>query len=260
MAYDCLGKLRKQVKHVTPYIGLTGTVDNKAVDRKGVYLGEDYTDAVYAAGGLPFIIPFTKKLSALDEFVTLIDGLILTGGDDLSPLVYGEEPHVGLGEVSPLRDEVELYLLHATLNAKKPVLGICRGIQIMNAALGGTLYQDLVRQWGTDIQHSQKAPANHVAHTVVLKNDARLTQILGVTETRVNTRHHQAVKKIAPGFVAVAHSKDGLVEAIESKTDAFAIGVQWHPENLWRDDAKQLSLFLALVDAARAGNEARQSM
>ncbi len=242
---------------MTPYIGLTGSVESKANDRKGLYLGQDYTDGVYTAGGIPLVIPFTKNLSALDEFVALIDGLILTGGGDLSPRIYGEEPHVGLGEISPLRDEVEMYLLQATLQTKKPVLGICRGIQVMNAALGGTLYQDLPRQMGAAIQHSQKGPVNYAAHAVIVKEGTRLAQILGVTETYVNTRHHQAVKKVAPGFIAVAHSKDGLIEAIESTTDPFVIGVQWHPENLWREDAKQLALFSALVNAARTRHEAR---
>ncbi len=237
---------------MAPFIGLTGNIEYKAGDRQGLYLGEDYTDAVYTAGGIPLIVPFTKNLSALDEIVALIDGLILTGGGDLSPLIYGEEPHTGLGEISPLRDNVEVYLLQATLQAKKPVLGICRGIQVINAALGGTLYQDLPRQLGTDIQHSQKGPVSYAAHTVMLKDNAQLTRIFGVTDMLVNTRHHQAIKKVAPGFVAVAHSKDGVIEAIESKTDPFVIGVQWHPENLWRNDESQLALFSALVDAARA--------
>ena len=238
---------------MTPCIGLTGNVEMKSFDRKGLYLGEDYSDAVYAAGGLPWIVPFTTKTVALKEIAHHLDGLILTGGGDIAPYVYGEEPRVGLGEVSPLRDQVEIDLLKAMLDLHKPVLGICRGIQVINAALGGTLYQDLVRQWGTDVQHSQKAPPDHTAHTVVLKEGARLTEIMGVTETRVNTRHHQAVKKTAPGFTAVAHSADGVIEAIETQEYPFVIGVQWHPENLWRHDPKQFSLFSALVEAARAG-------
>jgi len=243
-----------------PRIGITGNEDGAAKGRPGLTIGADYTEGVYEAGGLAFVVAFTKDSSIIDDLADSLDGLLLTGGVDIDPGYFGEEPHIGLGEISPLRDALESALLQAMLAQHKPVLGICRGVQIMNAVLGGTLYQDLPREWTGRLQHAQQAPRQHMAHVVDVVPDTRLAEIYLEPVVSVNTFHHQAVSLVAPGFIASAHSRDGLVEAIERPGPAFVLGVQWHPENLWRTHAGHRRLFAAFIDAARTRTQAHEQL
>lgn len=240
-----------------PRIGLTVNYEEKAGGRFGVYVGQDYTDALYDAGAWPIVLAYTDDAPAIADIAEELDGLLLTGGDDIDPSLFGEEPHIGLGEVSPVRDRMEVALLRAVARQGKPVLGICRGIQVMNAVFGGTLYQDLPREWRGNLQHVQKAPRTHTAHTVTVTEGSRLHGIAQCARLPVNTFHHQAVKQIAPGFVATARSGDGLIEAIECPGSVFFMGVQWHPENLWRTLPEHRRLFAAFADACR-GQKAEQ--
>lgn len=242
-----------------PRIGLTVNYEEKAGGRFGVYVGEDYTDALYDAGAWPIVLPFTDDAEAIAAIAAELDGLMLTGGEDLDPALFGEEPHMGLGDVSPVRDRMEVALLRAVAEIGKPVFGICRGIQVMNAVFGGTLYQDLSREWKGNLQHAQKAPRTHTAHSVTVVEGSKLHAIVQCGRLPVNTFHHQAVKQVAPGFVVVAKSGDGLVEAIEWPGSVFSLGVQWHPENLWRTSPEHRRLFAAFATACRRQQAADQA-
>jgi putative glutamine amidotransferase len=217
----------------------------------GVALSDDYTEGVERAGGLPVVIPFLSD-DTLAQIATRLDGLLLSGGEDVDPTTFGEEPMYGLGNVVAERDRLEIALIHLMRAQGKPVLGICRGIQMLNVALGGTLYQDLPRQWKGKIQHAQKAARNHVSHRVKIEPGSRLAACFDGEKTlKVNSFHHQAIRKLAEPLRAVAWDAENLVEAVEATSGPFMLGVQWHPENLWRTDTKTLGLFRALVEAVQ---------
>ncbi len=234
-----------------PLIGVTVNDDIRN-GMSGEFVGKDYTDGVYTAGGLPLVLPLTDDKETIVELAMHLDGLILTGGPDIDPQLFHEEPRLGLGEVTPLRDAMEAMLIVRMAALDKPILAICRGIQILNAVMGGTLYQDLLREWSGRLQHTQKAPRDHTAHHVTIVEGTRLHALMGAVEVPVNTFHHQAVSALAPGFIISGRSHDGLVEAIEHPGYHFMVGVQWHPENLWRKYEEHARLFTGVVDAARA--------
>jgi putative glutamine amidotransferase len=245
-----------------PRIGITANV-RESHGRIGSWLGEDYTDGIMMAGGIPFALPNLVIAGEdggmfFEDLADAIDGLLLTGGEDVDPQLFGEEPRHGLGEISPVRDRFETALLLAMMRRDKPVFGICRGIQLMNAALGGTLYQDLGREWKSTLQHSQRAPRDHLAHAVTISPDSNLQRIFGSDRVSVNTFHHQAIHVLAPGFVATAVSSDGLIEAFELVGRPHIFGVQWHPENLWRKHPLHRRLFTAFVDSAAALHQVAQ--
>jgi putative glutamine amidotransferase len=234
-----------------PLIGITGRHYQYNAEIAGVFVGDGYTKGVYEAGGLPVVLPYTEDEQQLQAWVEHLDGLILSGGEDIDPSYFKENPMIGLGEVSPERDRLESIIGLEMLSLGKPVLGICRGIQVMNVIAGGSLYQDLPRQI-KGMQHSQKAPRSHLAHEVEILRNSLLYRLFGTTSVKVNTFHHQAVKDVAPGFIVSAKAKDGVVEAIESTKHPFAVGVQWHPENLWEKYPIFHKLFIGLVQAAEA--------
>ncbi|MDP9727670.1 gamma-glutamyl-gamma-aminobutyrate hydrolase family protein [Alicyclobacillus tolerans] len=240
-----------------PFILLTGMRETKPSRVPGMPLQaasvtDDYARGVERAGGLPLLVPYLEDMDHVKELVELSDGLLLTGGEDVAPEVYQEEPRHELGDLSPDRDRLEMTLIQAMHQKGKPIFGICRGMQMLNAVLGGTLYQDLRLEWEGNIQHAQRAPRNFLSHQVNLKDGSQIRSALGeVSELRVNSFHHQAVRKLAPGFQAVAFDPEGLVEAMESDNqETLMFAVQWHPENLWRDYPVFLGLFRLLVDAA----------
>lgn len=240
-----------------PLIGLTGMRHLRrsqlpGLPLQGVSASDDYTQGVERVGGIPVVIPYMESEQTIGELARRLDGLVLTGGEDLDPSLFNEEPLRGLGEITVERDKLELALIHMMRSQGKPILGICRGMQMLNVALGGTLYQDLPRQWKGQIQHEQHAARNHVSHRVRVESGSRLASCFGGETTfRVNSFHHQAVKDVAPALRAVAWDAEGLVEGVESTTGPFALAVQWHPENLWRDDSGVLGLFTALIDEAK---------
>ena len=183
-----------------------------------------------------------------------LDGLLLPGGVDVDPALYGEARHPELGKVNDALDEAELVLTRWALEDDLPLLGICRGIQVLNVAAGGSLYQDVPAQIPGALQHrfsSSKYPRDHRGHAVRIRPDSRLAQVFGAVDLAVNSRHHQAVKDVAPGFVVTAQAPDGVIEGLEKPEARFAVGVQWHPESLAASDPQMLALFQALVQAAR---------
>lgn len=239
-----------------PFIGITGTrfsPDMVLPGPKllGVSLSDDYAHGVEAAGGIPVVIPFLESEDNLVALADKLDGLLLSGGEDVDPLRYGEQPVIGLGKIVPERDALECNLMQAMIERGKPILAICRGIQLLNIALGGTLYQDLPTQWDSDILHAQRARRSHLSHAIRVSKDSKLFQLLGKQEEIYsNSFHHQAVKDCGRQLRPVAWDPDGLIEAVEHETLPFVVGVQWHPENLWRTTPYYLGLFKGLVDAS----------
>jgi putative glutamine amidotransferase len=214
-------------------------------------LGLDYPVAVAAGGGLPVVIP--PHLDLASELISRLDGLMLSGGHDLDPALYAHAPHPELGPIDPANDRWELSLLRAALDRGIPVLGICRGMQLMNVAYGGTLYQDLPSELGTEPElHRQTARGSQVTHDIVVDDDTGLARLTGAGQHPVNSFHHQAVNELGDGLTVTARDLTGLVEGIEDSSREFVLGVQWHAESLYARD-EQLALFQGLVAAARSG-------
>ncbi len=192
-----------------------------------------YTESVLLSGGLPVLIPITENEEALDELLTRIDALILIGGADINPSYYGEDPIEQLGEVDSLRDVYDLALIHRAAVRKLPILGICRGEQLINVAFGGTLYQDIPTQHpDTTVHHQQDLPNSVPTHTVTLLPESVIAQVTGQTQLFTNSHHHQAVKQVAPGFRVTGWATDGIPEVIEPTNGQHIWGVQFHPEGL----------------------------
>lgn len=217
-------------------------------------LKRTYVDAVLGAGGLPILVPFAAPAAA-DEYLALLDGLVLSGGAfDVPPALYGEEVRAVCGPVVPERSETELRLLRSALASGMPVLGVCGGMQLLNVALGGSLHQDLPADLGIR-SHQQPHPRDVPSHDVEVVAGTRLAALAGAGRLRVNSTHHQAVKAVAPGLLVSARAPDGVVEGIELPGHPFALGIQWHPESALRHEPRHAELYRGLVLAA-AGRRA----
>jgi putative glutamine amidotransferase len=214
------------------------------------YTFSDYSQAILHAGGAPVIVPAAQDRRSLGAILDSVQGLILSGGPDVHPRRYGEEPLAGLGEVDEALDQMELLAAALALEKNLPLLGICRGIQVLNVALGGTLYQDISSQVPESICHTPKTDKAVNTHTVNIEPGSRLHKLIGRREIWVNGKHHQALKELAGDLVITARAKDGVVEAVELPAKRFVLGVQWHPEGTWRDDPYSKRVFLFLVRAA----------
>lgn len=232
-----------------PIIGLVGQLIANEVEHTS--LSAEYTGAVEDAGGAPLVIPATGSPELVEATLEGLDGLILTGGPDIDPANWGAERHPRLGPVSPKRDVTDLTAYRAARRRGLPVLGICRGIQVINVATGGTLVQDIPSELNTPITHSvEGGPRWAATHDVRIEAGSRLAALLGATELTVNSLHHQAIATLAPGFRVTARADDGVIEGIEAVNGAFVIAVQWHPERMWARDPASLRLFRAVVEAA----------
>ena len=228
-----------------PIIGIT---PNFSFKERTYSIAETYVESIKKAGGIPLLIPHAPEDAV--QLAPRLDGLLISGGPDLEPAYFGETPSPKVGSICPERDESEMALLKAFVAVGKPILGICRGVQALNVGLGGTLYQDLGSDYeGKVIKHNQDAPRWYFGHKATLVAGSKLAGILGETEIGVNSFHHQAVKDIAPGFVAVAHAPDGVIEAIEKPDHPFCLGVQWHPEGMFALTTYYDKLFAAFVAA-----------
>jgi putative glutamine amidotransferase len=234
-----------------PIIGLTASRRESPGGASLVTVAEAYTQALIQAGACPVVIPPGLADRALEALLARLDGLLFTGGGDIQPESYGAGPHPKIYEVDSQRDELELHLLGQAIDQGKPFLGICRGLQVVNVGLGGTLYTDIAEQNPAALKHDYYPdwPRHHLAHPVRLEPGSRLARILGGTEQLVNSLHHQAVRQLAPGLRALGYAPDGLVEACELPGHPFGLAVQWHPECL-TEHAASRALFQALVEAA----------
>lgn len=243
-----------------PRIGVTGSVFfHQRLGTRRTFLNEPYVLAIREAGGLPLIVTPAHDGEGLRELYGLLDGLVLSGGEDVEPARYGETPAYPNVEVVPERDAMELRLLEWALTDGLPVLAICRGIQVLNVALGGSLYQDLPTDRPHAVQHEQQkadppVPRPQPSHAVTVLPGSFLASLVGEGEIPINSMHHQGIKALAPTLVPVAHAADGLIEGVEANDpapSAFLVGVQWHPEELaLGGDARSRRLFEAFVTAA----------
>jgi putative glutamine amidotransferase len=234
-----------------PLIGVSTSITmGKHPER--AYVNSAYLHAVLQAGGVPVPLPPQLSAAALERIAGELSGLLLTGGGDVDPARYGEPPHPTLYEVAPARDVLEISAIHVALERRLPVLAVCRGIQVLNVALGGSLFQDVGTEPGTQLQHSQTEPRDQPTHKVKIEPRSRLAQILGTEEIEVNSMHHQAVKALGRNLSAVAWAPDQIIEGVEAADPSrFVLGVEWHPEELVGHSEPARRLFAALVNAAR---------
>ncbi|MEN3003891.1 gamma-glutamyl-gamma-aminobutyrate hydrolase family protein [Dehalobacterium formicoaceticum] len=229
-----------------PLIGITCGEDGL-----NFYVRNFYIKAIEAVGGAALMIPPTARQSIREKYLKCIDGLILSGGVDVNPLLFGEEPILGMGEITPERDAFELSWSREFFFSGKPILAVCRGCQVLNLSLGGTIFQDIKSQLVPALKHDQEAPRECLTHSVNLVPGTRLSQIMSGDHIQVNSFHHQAVKTPAPGLQVSAVAADQVVEGIEGEEHSFALGVQWHPECLWRQDIGSYRLFQAFIQSCR---------
>ena len=226
-------------------IGLIPLYDD---EKDSYWMIPGYMKAIELCGATPIMLPLTENKETLQTCFDLCDGLLMTGGHDVNPALYGEEKLQVCGDSCSIRDNMEKFLFNEALKFDKPVLGICRGIQLMNVLLGGTLYQDLPSQKPTNTEHHMTPPYDRAIHKVTILDNTYLADLIGKSEYGVNSYHHQAIKDLAPNVTAMAYSEDNLVEAIKVNNKKFIVGVQWHPELAYKKDEKSLKLIQDFVD------------
>lgn len=213
-----------------PLIGVTCSMES---DRSYYMTKNDNIRAIVKAGGIPLVLPYLSQNTDIDQMAEQIDGLYATGGYDIDPTIFGEEPHQKLGTIIPERDYFEIELTKKILSMDKPILGICRGSQILNLAAGGDMYQDIYAQKNEEIlQHTQKSPRDHGSHFVKVRKASLLHRLTHQEKIKVNSFHHQANRSVSEEFQISGVASDGVIEAIESKNHSFVLGVQWHPESM----------------------------
>ena len=220
-------------------------------------LQRDYLFAIERAGGVPLMLPIVEDPDTIRQQIALIDGLVLSGGYDVSPAHYGEEPTALLEEIHPERDEYELLAIEAAEEMQKPLLGICRGMQILNVAYGGTLYQDITHAPGERVKHRQKAKRYEPTHSVDVIQGTLLSRIVNAETLATNSFHHQAIKQLAPGFVVNAQARDGVIEGIERPGNRFMLALQWHPEMMAANDPYMQALFRLFVQGTKKEEDER---
>jgi len=238
-----------------PLIGVPTMND---LDAAGVHAprfsnNQSYVRAVEAAGAAPILIPHLEDPEALRRIYNMLDGILLSGGLDIHSKYYGQEPHPALDPSDMGMDRTETTLLPWALEDDLPILGICRGEQVLNVVMGGTLIQDIYTQYTTTIDHREsykRRIRDFLAHDIVIEEGSRLRELVGQDRVWVNTSHHQSVDRVAPGLIATAWAPDGIVEAVESRDHRFVIAVQCHPEEMWRKHTWAKRLFEEFVEAA----------
>lgn len=230
-----------------PNIALIPLYDS---ERKSLWMLPEYMEGILEAGGIPVMLPLSEDTGVLDALAERYDGFLFTGGQDIAPSVYGMEKSALCGEVCPHRDAMEGYLLNRVLEGNKPVLGICRGLQLMNAVLGGTLYQDIPSELPSELIHRQKRPYDVPSHSVSLMPRTPLRQLLDTENMGVNSLHHQGIHRLSDRLQPMARAEDGLIEAAWMPEADFVWGVQWHPEFSFAGDQYSRKILRAFVEAA----------
>lgn len=232
-----------------PIIGITSFEE---VERGYHRISSNYINSVFAAGGIPVSIPIIHAEEDYDNYLDMLDGIIFSGGLDLSPLSYNENPLKEINRTSSIRDKYELGLFKRAYERKIPILGICRGLQIANVFLGGSLYQDLNVQVAGALGHNPSNVAeDDFYHSIKIKKDTRLYSIFGSEKILVNSLHHQAIKELGRDLNISALSEDGIIEGIEAKDDRFLMGLQFHPEDLSKRYPEFLNIFKEFILAAK---------
>ena len=231
-----------------PLIGLTPLWD-KAKQRYWMF--PDYMERIRDAGGIPVILPMCDSPEDMDRSLQKLDGILFTGGPDIDPAIYGSYDDTGTVDVCAKRDAFELPLMRRARELQIPTLCICRGIQILNVALGGTIYEDIPSQYTTELHHMQQLPFSDPSHIVTIETGTALSDLVKTDQIWVNSCHHQAIRRLADGLVASAKATDGLIEAVELLGEVFCMGVQWHPERLPKDNPSSTAIFTAFIKACR---------
>ena len=229
-----------------PIIGLTCSSENmvsKSINR----LDYPYINAITESKGIPIIIPILKNYDHIERYLDIVDGIVFTGGEDLSPLLFNEEPIRKLGDVDMDRDLTEMYLFEKAYERGIPILGICRGAQLINIALGGSVYQDIYSQIDHVIGHSYPNNLQNGHHTISIEKDSLMFQIFNKEKLVVNSWHHQSINKLGRNLKITATTTDGIVEAIESTNEKFVLGLQWHPESMLVKDQEFLKPYTYFV-------------
>lgn len=233
-----------------PLIGIPAFHISPVRSRSRVALYESYINALAAGGAASVLIPLTPDDDTLDTIYHRLDGLFLAGGDDVNPVRYGQKPHPRTEQPDDRRDEVEIRLARRAVDAHLPLLAVCRGVQTLNVALGGTLIQDITDLRPGSLRHTYglDQPRHVPTHEVTTQPGSRVSKIVG-QRAAVNSFHHQALDRLAPGLCVTAQATDGVIEAIEGENGAFLLGVQWHPEDMYQHDDRMRDLFVAFVQS-----------
>lgn len=237
------------MKNKKPLIGVLPLYDGH---RQNIWMYPGYTDAIIKAGGIPLVLSLLAHQDAINELAEQLDGFLFTGGQDIHPEEYGQKPLSFLREFYPPRDFMEKKLLQAIMIRDKPVLGICRGLQLINTTLGGTLFQDVSEEMNRELNllHRQLGHYQFPVHSVSIKENTLLQKIVKVKHLKVNSMHHQGISLLSPRLLTNAISDDGLVEAVEIPELSFGLAVQWHPEFLWQESDQHFRIFEALIRAS----------
>jgi len=237
-----------------PIIGITSAYEknDRLVNSYKVAIGIDYSDSVILAGGIPMIIPTSANVEVIKEQLSLLDGLIISGGADINPIYYGEDCKVGLTPMSPQRDICEMIIIEEFFKLQKPILGICRGHQILNVFFKGSLYQDIGKYYNSNINHRQDLYPDLSTHKVNFIDKDNILYGLFGEEVYTNSFHHQIINKLGEGLTAIAQSEDGAIEAFTMKSHKFLYGIQWHPEMMTARGNKDMQkIFEELIKAAK---------
>ncbi len=229
-----------------PIIGISASFDE---EKDAATCPRTYIDSVVEAGGKPILIPIMPD-EAAEEMLSVVDGLLFPGGVDVDPMRFGERPHQALGRINPQLDAMEIPLAQKALALNMPILGICRGCQLVTIAAGGTLVQDIPSQVGGAMKHGQAAPRWYGTHEVVLDEDSLMARLHNTRRLVVNSFHHQSIKSPGDGFTVTGRALDGIAEAAEAKK-GFRLLIQWHPEGMWGKNRVFLAPFTALCKAAK---------
>ncbi len=234
---------------MAPLIGIT--CGHQWQERERYFVNVGYVQNILSSGGTPILIPYMEK-HKLMEIMDLIDGLLIPGGIDIDPSLFGQDPHPNCGLIDPIWDELEGHVISTALSRDLPLLAICRGCQILNVVAGGDLIQDISSQVSPAIKHMQQAQKWHATHEIKIEPDSILATTLNTNNITVNSYHHQAVGQVASQFSAVAWANDHIVEAIESREHTYVLGVQWHPELMTNHHPVFHQLFTVLVSYANS--------
>ena len=229
-----------------PLIGLTPLWDK---ERARYWMFPDYMDCILRAGGMPVILPICDSSNDLSTIINMLDGILFTGGPDIEPAEYGSTDDTGTVDVCEKRDAFELPLMRMARNLDIPTLCICRGIQILNVAMGGTVYEDIPAQYPTELLHMQRIPFSKASHIVRIEKGTIMHDLVNSDRIWVNSCHHQAIRRLASGLVVSGTAPDGLIEAVEFPNASFCLGVQWHPERLPQDNSSSKAVFDAFINA-----------
>ena len=228
-------------------IGILGAVDDEVVTT----LQNTYTKAIEESGGAPLLLPYVEKDESIEAFVDICDGFLFTGGADVDPHRYGEEVKPTCHAVQKYRDDIEFRAFKKIYETKKPVMAICRGAQFINAALGGTLYQDIPTEIPSEIPHVQSEPKDSSSHEICVFADTPLRALAAGERAKVNSFHHQALKKLGTGLSVMATADDGIVEAVYSTEHPYLRAYQWHPERLFDADELNRAVFTDFIGACK---------